>query len=118
MPVLSSRKPLSPSQRPFDLGMCRSASLERAYDLTKVQSESNNLHNSLEEEHKMPYNRHFFKNSRHSPATSILGDSFERESPDFSVNKHMHERQPSPMHTKTQIQSTTELQRERKSSKL
>lgn len=116
MPILSSQQtqPLNPSQRRFDLVMCRSISLERAYDLTKVHSESNNLHNSLEEEHKMPYNRHMIKDGRHSPVASLLGDSFEHESPDFSVNKRMREQQPSPMYTKTQIQSTTELKKERK----
>ena len=30
-------------------------SYERSIDLMRLQSESNNLHNSLEEEHKMPY---------------------------------------------------------------
>ena len=76
-------------------------SLEKSYDLTKMQSESNNLHNSLEEDHKMPYNRQIIKDHLNctikdpSPVTSILGDSFERESPDFTVNKIKRQREPS-----------------------
>ncbi len=49
----------------------------------------------------MPYNRQIIKDHLNctikdpSPVTSILGDSFERESPDFTVNKIKRQREPS-----------------------